>query len=441
MHFPCRIHRTVGTLTYPPAVVAKPPRGMLQFGPLRFAYADPERNPGALNDAIAFLLCMLALVASLTLSLLLTQLLAQWAIRFGLRRGVVATVSERSSHATPTSRLGGVAVAAGSLSASCVLVGLLYVIPRSSLVWGANLELLGWLALGALAMFLVGLADDLWDLSPPLKLSGQILAALAIVPAGLHFMYLEIPPPPGFSTHVATVFAAVCWVVFFVNVFNFMDGSDGFAAGFTLNACAFIAGTVFIMAGVQGFVFFLRAEFLLILILGAATQGFYRENRPPARIFLGDSGSHFIGYALAVILLLGDGDRFAVWPQMDPDIRAVPAGTVALILLPFCFDVLVTLVRRARLGQNLLAPHREHLYQRLLRVGMSHAAVLRFNVPYFRACGVLGVLNAFIPPTSDKISPLLLAAGPFVIWMFAFAVMTHYWRAVVRLERSGPVSA
>jgi UDP-GlcNAc:undecaprenyl-phosphate/decaprenyl-phosphate GlcNAc-1-phosphate transferase len=392
-----------------------------------------------LNDAIAFILCTLALVASLLLSLVVTQAVAKWAIGFGHRHGIVARVNERSSHAEPTPRLGGLAVAAGSLSASVVLIALLFLLPRSSLVWGANLELLGWLALGGLGMLLVGLADDLWDLPPSLKISGQIIAALAIVPAGLRFMSIVIPPPPGFSTEMALVFAAVCWVVFFVNVFNFMDGSDGFATLFTLHACAFIAGTVFVMAGVQGFVFFLRGEFFLVLILGAAAQGFYWLNRPPARIFLGDGGSHFIGYALAVFLLLGDNDRFAVWPSMRPAIRAAPAGTVALILLPFYFDVLLTLVRRARLGQNLIAPHREHLYQRLLRSGMSHGEVMRFNAPYFQICGLLGALSAFIPPASEKVAPWVLAAAPIVLWAFALVAMTHYWRAVVARERAASV--
>lgn len=388
-----------------------------------------------MNDALGFIGCTVALLGSLVLALTLTQALARWAAGFGLRHGVVSPVTDRSSHAEPTSRLGGLALAGGFLLPATLFVTAIFFVPRSALGWGADVELLGWLALGALGMLATGLADDLWDIPPAIKLSGQILSALVLVPAGMRFMYLEIPPPPGFSPQMAQVFAAVCWVVFFVNVFNFMDGSDGFAIRFAMNVCAWIGVTVFLFAGMQGFVFFLRGEFLLVLILGASTQGFYRENRAPARIFMGDGGSHLVGYLLAILLLFGDGNYFAVWPALSPPIRAVPATTAGLFLLPFIFDVLVTLVRRARLGQNLLSPHREHLYQRLIRAGMSHRDVLLLNLRYFHLCGLLGLANSLIPDQSDEIPAAALLAADVGVWVLALLAMTHYWRGVVARER------
>lgn len=386
-------------------------------------------------DVLGFLVSTGSLLASLILGLKLTEALAAWAARVGIRRGVVSPVTDRSSHAEPTSRLGGLAIAAGFLVPSALFIGALWLAPRGPLLWGADLELVGWLGLGAVLMFLVGLADDLWDLPPSIKFSGQILAALVIVPAGLRFLYLRIPPPPGFTSEMAATFAAVCWVVFFVNVYNFMDGSDGLAIRFALNACAWVCATVFIHAGLKGFVFFLRAEFLMILILGAVTQGFYRLNRPPATVFMGDAGSHFMGYLLAVILLLGDMDTFATWPQLTPTIRAVPAGTVALVLFPFIFDVLVTIIRRARLRQNLLRPHREHLYQRLLRSGLGMREVLQLNLRYFHLCGLAGLTNGLLPDAAENIDPLVFALARVGLWLIALLAMTHYWRSVVDRER------
>lgn len=394
-----------------------------------------------MNDAIAFIVCTVSLLVSLILALNFAEAVARWAAGFGLRHGVVSPVDERSSHDRPTSRLGGVALAVGFLVPSALLVTVLVLAPRGPLVWGANLDLMRWLGLGALLMFGVGLADDLWDLPASVKLCLQILAALILLPADIRFVYLQIPPPPGFTTEMAATFAAVCWVVFFVNVFNFMDGSDGFAARFALNVCAWIVGTVFFQAGLMGFVFFLRAEFLVVLILGAALQGFYRVNHPPARVFMGDSGSHLVGYLLAVLLLMGDGNRFATWPNIAPSIRAVPAGSVALFLFPFYFDVLVTLVRRARLGQNLFKPHREHLYQRLLRSGMEPRELIRLNLRYFHLCGLAGFANALLPEAAEDIEPWVFALARVGLWLTALLALTHYWRSVVGRERAAGASA
>lgn len=390
-----------------------------------------------MNDNIAFLGSTLGLLVALILALNLTQGMARFVSRLGLRYGIVSPVTDRSSHTQPKSRLGGVAMLAGFLIPSCLFVTILYFLPRSSIGWGGDPEFMAWLALGAVLMFGVGLADDLWDLNPGLKLSGQILAALAILPAGLHFQSVTIPAPPAFSPEVSSAFAAVCWVVFFVNVFNFMDGSDGFAIRFAMSSCAWVAAMVFLQAGLDKFVFFIRAEFFLVLILGAAGQGFYRENRSPASVFLGDSGSHLVGYLLAVMLLLGDGGYFATWPELRPSIDAAPAGSVAIVLLPFYFDVLVTLIRRARLGQNLIAPHREHLYQRLLKTGMTHGRVLRFNLSYFYLCGFIGLVNALIPEEVEDVEPYLLVLAHVGLWLFALLAMTDYWRRVVAIEQTG----
>lgn len=389
-----------------------------------------------MNDAISFIVCTCSLLVSLILALNLSERIARWAAGFGLRKGIVSPVNDRGSHDRPTSRLGGIALAAGFLVPSALLVTALVLAPRGPLVWGTNLDLVRWVGLGALLMFGVGLADDLWDLPPSIKLCLQILVALILVPADIRFIYLQVPPPPGFTSEMAATFAAVCWVVFFVNVFNFMDGSDGFATRFALNVCAWVVATVFLQAGLMGFVFFLRAEFLAVLILGAALQGFYRINRPPASVFMGDSGSHLLGYLLAILLLMGDSNRFATWPGIAPSIRAVPAGSVALLLFPFYFDVLVTIIRRARLGQNLLKPHREHLYQRLLRSGMDQRELIRVNLRYFHLCGLAGFTNALLPEAAEGIEPWIFALARVGLWLTALLALTHYWRFVVGFERN-----
>lgn len=383
-----------------------------------------------IEDPFIPLLGVLWLVIALVGAHGLAYGLTRWSIGAGHRWGAVSQVSSRSSHSRPTSRLGGVGLMGGFFVAGSLLVAGLWLLPHSTVGWGANLELLGWLLLGAVAMFCVGLADDLWTLAPPVKLAGQALAASVLPAAGLRFLALEVYLP-GVSPTLVSTLAAIGWVVFFVNAFNFMDGMDGFAVRFAMSVCWWLSVAVLARTIINQNIFNLRAEFFLIPILGAACGGFYRLNRPPAKVFMGDAGSLALGFALAVQVPLADGGfYFAVGAVPLPG-ADVPAMAVWILLWPFVFDVTVTLIRRARLGENLLKPHRSHLYQRLMISGMNHREVLRHNMKYFQLCGVLAV--AYTVAASYPVRTGLVAA--------AVGLMIHYWTGVLKRETEGSAQA
>ena len=268
--------------------------------------------------------------AAALLSFSIAWLWRLWA----LRRGVLDVPGQRSSHVTPTPRGGGVGLWLSMLAA------LLVAQPLGQ----ANAGVVVGLALAGL----IGFIDDLRPLSPALKLGGQALAAVPLALA------LPVLLPQGWPAAVGPLLAAAL-ALFLMNAWNFMDGIDGIAA-----LCVLSVAAVALLADDGG----------LAPWLGAAALGFLPLNAPRARLFMGDCGSHALGFAVAVLLL--DAQRS---PGEGPD----DAGSAAFPLLaacaPFVVDVLGTLVQRARDGERLASAHRRHLYQRLVQCGYSHARV------------------------------------------------------------------
>jgi UDP-N-acetylmuramyl pentapeptide phosphotransferase/UDP-N-acetylglucosamine-1-phosphate transferase len=138
-------------------------------------------------------------------------------------------------------------------------------------------------------------------------------------------------------------------IVGFTNAFNFMDGIDGLAA------------TVAALGGLFIGAMQMPASALVAVATTGATIGFLVHNLPPARIFLGDVGSQYLGFLLAALAVAGER------------VAGIPASLIALVFLPFAVDTTVTLVRRLRRGERWHQPHQDHIYQRLVADGWSHA--------------------------------------------------------------------
>lgn len=336
----------------------------------------------------------------------------RWCGALGERTGVMSFVNERSSHTKPTSRLGGVGIGVGI--ALGVFVSVLGLFWTGSPLLENWLELWGWLGLGWLGLFTVGLLDDRFDLPPKLKL-GLMLPCLALplvkglVPEALGIVVGEVQAwlilPLAFG-----------WLLFFTNAFNFMDGMDGFAGSFAVYAAV---GWLVLLIVTQATTppseatvmlswSLLSGVALVLMLLIAACGGFLRWNWPPARVFMGDAGSLSTGLLLAA-LALGLARAGVSW-----------ASSLAL-LMPFVFDVSLTLVRRARRGESLMRAHREHLYQRLMQTGRSHRGVLLTNHWLFAGCGLAAVVTV-------PVSPLLGLAITLIL-------NGIYWMWVLRCER------
>jgi UDP-N-acetylmuramyl pentapeptide phosphotransferase/UDP-N-acetylglucosamine-1-phosphate transferase len=268
------------------------------------------------------------LIVIVALSASMTALLR----RYATRRRLFDVPNERSSHTTPTPRLGGVAIAVAALASWAGMT-------MSTGGWSASIALLG---AGAAIAAVVGFIDDLHPMSPPVKLAGELAAVLVLIVVWAPSL-----------TWVSGTVIALC-VLSYVNFFNFMDGSDGLAGGVAVLTAIglWLIGIDWQTASMQS----------LALAIAGAAGGFLLFNVPPARMFMGDSGSLFLGYTLGLL---------AVAVMMA---GASPVASV-LVLSPFLFDAGVTLVLRASRGEAVWQAHRSHLYQRLLRRGASHLHV------------------------------------------------------------------
>lgn len=314
----------------------------------------------------------------------------------------------RSSHTQPTPRMGGL----GIVAAFVIILPLLWImLIGASTNWLLAMKF-GFALVSYVIIAAVGLVDDMRRIGPLAKYLGQLIAALIALWSGVTFLYLHVPFAGLWE--VGTILGAVMtiiWMTGFSNLFNFMDGIDGLAGGvgviysLALAAVSFGTGHRLIGAG--------------CLMLAAACLGFVAHNFPPAKIFMGDVGSLFIGYVLAA---------FATVTANSGE-RPVPFIAVLLILSTFLYDTIFTLIRRARRGEKLWEAHRTHLYQRLVIAGQSHR---RVTLTYFGLSillGAGGVLYTFAGNLVDReavdwVRLSILVASAAVLAGFTFYV---YW--------------
>jgi len=299
-------------------------------------------------------LAALALAASMLLTLAVR--------RFTLSRGLLDVPNERSSHLVPTPRGGGVAIALTAFAGFALLTAL----------HAADFGLFAALA-GGLGVAAIGLLDDRRALPAAGRLAAHLAAALWAL------AWLGGLPPLRIGDQLVTLGAlgtilGALGIVWVLNLFNFMDGIDGLAASeatFIAWSGAVLAGPVSVGNGAAA----------AAAVFGASCLGFLRWNWPPARIFMGDVGSGFAGYVIAVLALgTARHDPIGLWTWL------VLGGA-------FFVDATVTLLRRLLRGERAYEAHRSHAYQWLARRWGSHGtvtlAVLTVNILWLLPCAVL----------------------------------------------------
>jgi Fuc2NAc and GlcNAc transferase len=265
--------------------------------------------------------------------------------RLALARGMIDIPNARSSHVLPTPRGGGLAI----------VVTVLFAIGVAYARGNVPPDLAAVLLVGGPLVALIGCIDDIRSVSVAARLAVQFAAFGWCV-------YCLGPLPPvhlGFAVvnlGVGGSIAAVVLLVWFLNIYNFMDGIDGIASVEAISVMTFATLLIFWQQGEPSIVF-------ALLVVVAAAAGFLIWNWPPARIFMGDAGSGFLGFFVGSIawatIVRG---RLSIW--------------VWLILLgAFIVDATVTLLRRWHRGARLAEAHRSHAYQRLSRKYQSHLKV------------------------------------------------------------------
>ena len=304
--------------------------------------------------------------------------LARW---LAPRVGVMDAPSARKIHHHPVPRMGGVAIYLTVLIAAIAL-GERY-----------NFAQFGSILVGATGVSFMGLIDDRWGLRPLVKLIGQALAGLLLYVSGIRIGL--------FDSEWLNLVVTVFWVGYITNAVNFLDNMDGLAGG---------------IAGIAAIYFALMCSFsgqylvgaLAVAVLGACI-GFLFYNLNPASIFMGDSGSLFLGFTLAAIgikLRFPDNVQFVTW--------MVP---VLVLGLPI-FDTTLVIISRLRRGLNpATTPGKDHTSHRLVAAGMTkREAVLTLYVVSF----LLGLVATFVTrasvPEGYTVGGLVLLAGLYGLW-------------------------
>ncbi|MDE2581637.1 MAG: undecaprenyl/decaprenyl-phosphate alpha-N-acetylglucosaminyl 1-phosphate transferase [Rhodospirillales bacterium] len=314
-------------------------------------------------------------------------------VRLMVSARVMDTPDARKAHDRPIPKAGGV----GIVVAFLVGVAVLYGFARFSRI--AEPYFLG--VIGASVLIaVVALLDDLWNWPFTVKLGAQLLAALAAVGSGLYVQDYRVPYVGGFYVGWVGAPATLAWILFVTNAMNFIDGLNGLASGVALIAAAFLAG----IAAWQGSWFAYFAALLLV----AGLTGFLPFNFPRARIFMGDVGSQFCGFVLAML-----GVVAARFDGVDLSLLLVP-----MLLSGVLYDVAFTLVRRAMAGERLTVPHRGHLYQVAQRAGVPAVAVALIHWGFAVWGGICCLVFIAAPSEWKPYVPLLTLVPQLAWWRF-----------------------
>lgn len=329
---------------------------------------------------------LIAFIFSLIFTLAATPLVRKFAIAFGF----IDRPNKRKVHRSPIPRLGGVAV----FVAWCGAIAIAVHFPTDEQLVA---ELYPLMALAALVV-LLGAWDDKVDLSGKMKLLSQVAAAALVFQFGLRIDRITNPfggvlvfPWP------ISFLLTVLWIVGMMNAVNLIDGLDGLACGVVMIGCAglMVAGW-YLKAG---------ATLIVLAALSGGCLGFLRYNFNPAQIFLGDSGSQFLGFAVAVAALIEHQYKAAAAVAL-----LIPLMALALPI----FDTALAFVRRVHFRKSIFAADKYHLHHRLLRMGLSHRQVVLF---LYLICSYLSLMSFLFVLIKDRyalVLLILLAMGFFV---------------------------
>ncbi|MEJ8767025.1 MraY family glycosyltransferase [Oceanobacillus sp. HCA-5259] len=300
------------------------------------------------------------LAIAFTIALVSSFVLTYPIKRFSIWVGAVDFPNNRKIHKKVTPRLGGLAIFLGAL------LGGLYLFPRH--------EHMPEIFFGALVIVITGALDDRFDIKPIAKLTGQLVAASFLVSSGLIIERITIPFIGMIDLGFFSVLITVLWVVGVTNAINLIDGLDGLATGVTTIALV----SIFIMAIIDGQ---LIAASLSIVIIGS-NLGFLYHNFYPAKIYMGDTGSNFLGYMVAAISMLGLFKNIAFFSFVVP---------IIVLAIPI-FDTLVAIVRRAYNKKSIMTADNKHIHYQMIRAGYSHRQTVLIMYVFGAVFGGLAIL-------------------------------------------------
>ncbi len=337
--------------------------------------------------AIAFLLAFIT-----------TFVVTPHTMRLAKKVGAIDIPNDRRVNKKPMPRLGGLAVIAG------FVVSIIYLFITTSLEGKLNLfgeenyfvKMLGFF-FGALVLGVVCYIDDVKGVPSFVKLTAQIIASIIVVACGIKIENISIPFTEGkiIMGDIFSYILTVCWIVGITNAINLIDGLDGLSSGVTLISCLSLL-MVFALNGSP------LIAIVLITALAGALVGFLPFNFSPAKTFIGDTGSNFMGFALAIISILGVAKTYTALVLIAP---------IIILAMPI-FDTLFAIFRRLIKGKSIKAvfkPDKGHLHHKLMAKGYTQKqAVL---IMY----GITAILGMF--------AVILLESGIWKALSFAILII------------------
>jgi len=326
----------------------------------------------------------LAFIIALIVTVITTPIVKKIALKFNI---VDIPNEPRKIHKKKMPYLGGVAIALG------FFVGFIFQRPDLPSTW----TFLG----GAFIVLFTGIIDDKFNLPAKYKLLGQILAALLVVLSGVTVDFIQFPVIGRIEFGWWQYPITILWIVGITNAINFIDGLDGLAGGVSSIAL----GSMLVM----GIMNQQSLAIALSVILLGSTIGFLFFNSYPAKIFMGDSGSMFIGYTMAYISIIGLFKSFTIFSLIIP---------IIILAVPI-FDTSFAIVRRIIRGQKISTPDRSHLHHCLLKLGFSH----RTTVLIIYVISLIFGLSAIIFSRSILWGSLIILALSFIMIRFTVEIL------------------
>lgn len=306
--------------------------------------------------------------------------------------------NERSLHERSTPRGGGLAI----------LITILICGAAVSLFHPAHG--LAEIALSILVVGIVSFLDDRYSVPPIYRFLAHGIAAAVILYGGFSLQKLEILGATWHWSYAAGSLLSVLFIVWMINLYNFMDGIDGFAGGMAVSGFGVLA--------VMGWMAEHNAFFAISLIIATASAGFLVFNFPPAKIFMGDVGSSTLGLLAAA---------FSIWGARD---GIFPFWVAILIFSPFILDATVTLLRRLIQGEFVWKAHKSHYYQKLAQAGWGHRKTVLLEYAVMIGCGITALSCVRATATTQ----MAVLAGWILFYFLFFSWIT--WHASRRCHNS-----
>jgi len=309
----------------------------------------------------------------LVVSFLVCYFMVPLAIKFAIKKGIIDNPKkdDRRVHKKPTPRAGGIAI----IVAMAVALLLYYILSLFYDSLKVDMRFVGY-CIGAALIAIMGFLDDMKDLRAIEKFLFQIVAASVIYLFGINIVGIKIPfiyqniIDFGIFAYPITLF----WILGITNAVNLIDGLDGLAAGISsISAISLLV--VFLLTGAP-----LEVVVITIALVGA-TLGFLPYNFNPAKTFMGDVGSNFLGFTLSVISIMGMAKGYTILTIATP---------IIILGIPV-FDMVFAIIRRLIRHQKITAPDKEHIHHRLLNLGLSQRQAVLILYSITSILGIIAV--------------------------------------------------